>query len=108
MLSMSQLRAWYGTNYKLGETSDIPQAGQCQWIRADGKQGAVTITVAPARYYVATGPEFSGVGEKAYLVPSLGGWEGGSVKGGKVIGMRTPASSRSTALAVLKALVAKL
>lgn len=113
MLSSSQLRTWFGKEMVPQATAGIPQAQGCQWAPKDGSQGALTLTIAPARYYVAPslGKGFmrlNGIGEKAYIVPSLGGWEAGAVKGSKVVGIRTPAMSQHVAITVLKTLVAKL
>ena len=113
MLSSGQLRSWFGKEMVPATTPAIPQAQGCQWAPKDGSQGALTMTIGPARYYVAPSlgkgfTKLKGIGEKAYIVPSLGGWEAGAVKGAKVVGIRTPAVSQSVAITVLKTLVAKL
>ena len=113
MLSSSQLRTWFGKDMVPEPTAGIPQAQGCQWAPKDGSQGALTLTIAPARYYVAPslGKGFmrlKGIGEKAYIAPSLGGWEAGAVKGSKVVGIRTPAMSQGTAITILKTLVSKV
>jgi hypothetical protein len=113
MLSANQLRSWFGKAMKLGSMSDMPQAQGCQWVPADGSVGGLTAQVVPARYYTEPklGKGFktvAGVAQKAYVVPSLGGWEAGALKGTKAVVIRTPETSAGTAIAVLKTLAAKI
>jgi hypothetical protein len=113
MLSASNLRSWFGKEMVVRPNADLPQARGCQWVPADGSVGGLVVTIAPARYYVAPklGAGFkalSGIGDKAYIVPSLGGWEAGAVKGTKAVGIRTPSMSQKTAITLLKTLVGKM
>jgi hypothetical protein len=113
MLSANQLQSWLGKAMKLGSMSDMPQAQGCQWIPADGSVGGLTVQIVPARYY--TEPklgngfkQLTGIGEKAYIVPSLGGWQAGALKGSKAVVIGTPNISRTNAIAVLKTLTGKI
>ena len=113
MLSPNQLHSWFGKAMKLGSMSDIPQAQGCQWLPADGGTGSLTAQIVPARYYTEPklGDGFktlAGIGEKAYIVPSLGGWEAGALKGSKAVVIRTPKTSRANAISVLKTLAGKI
>jgi hypothetical protein len=113
MLSPNQLHSWFGTAMKVESISDIPQAQGCQWLPADGRPGSLTAQIVPARYYTEPklGDGFktlAGIGEKAYIVPSLGGWEAGALKGSKAVVIRTPKTSRANAIAVLKTLAGKV
>jgi len=113
MLSSSNLRSWFGKEMVVRPNADLPQARGCQWVPADGSAGGLVVTIAPARYYVAPklGAGFkalSGIGDKAYIVPSLGGWEAGAVKGKNTIGIRTPSMSQEKAIALLKTIVGKM
>ena len=113
MLSPNQLHSWFGKAMKLGSMSDMPQAQGCQWLPADGSVGGLTAQIVPARYY--TEPKLgngfktlAGIGEKAYILPSLGGWEAGALKGSKAVVIGTPNISRANAIAVLKTLAGKI
>jgi hypothetical protein len=112
MLSANQLHSWFGKTMKLGDMSDMPQAQGCQWLPADGSDGSMTAQIVPARYYnepkLGNGfKKLTGVGEKAYIVPSLGGWEAGALKGSKAVVIRADIS-RANAIAVLKTFAAKI
>jgi hypothetical protein len=113
MLSANQLHSWLGKSMKLGDMSDMPQAQGCQWLPADGSDGGLTVQIVPARYYLEPKlghgfKKLTGVGQRAYIVPSLGGWEAGALKGSKAVVIGTPGISQLNAIAVLKTLAGKI
>ena len=77
----------------------------CQWVHRQG-QGSAMIQVVPARYFKAASAapgykELPDVGEKGFVVPQMGGWQAGVIKGDKAVMVSTSASSSEAKAASL-------
>jgi len=108
-ISSGALDAWWG---KAMVPSKFPGIVDCQWIPADGSTGTLTVQVVPARYYdePKLGQDFkrvSGIGDRAFVVRDMGGWNAGALKGARavVILVSGGKTTRATALAILKTLL---
>jgi hypothetical protein len=115
MLSPSDLRAWWGKDMAVRPATDLPQAAACDWGATDGGGGLLTVRIVPPSYYTEPklGKGFkrlTGIGDKAYVAPQLGGWVAGAVKGklAVVIQVDGGKSTEATAVTVLKTLVRKI
>ncbi len=116
MLSTNDLRAWWGKDMEVRKmVMELPQAAGCDWGATDGKGGLLTVRIVPARYYTepTLGHGFkrlSGIAEKAFVVPQLGGWSAGARKGAKAVVIQTDGgtSNDKTAITVLKKVIAQI
>jgi hypothetical protein len=69
----------------------------CQWVNRQGQESAM-LQVVPARYFEAASEapgykELPEAGEKGFVVPQMGGWQAGAIKGQKAVMVSTGASS---------------
>ncbi len=118
MLSTSALRSWWGEDLHVDSPAmDIPQSDSCHWIAAPGKTGSLMVQIVPPRYYPESESKhlngfkrLSGIGEKAFVAPRLGGWTAAALKGTKVVTVWTNGgkTNSGTAVSIVKTLVQQL
>jgi hypothetical protein len=108
-VSTGALRAWWG---KEMVPSKFPGIVDCQWVPADGSSGSLTVQVVPARYYeeARLGADFKRlqqIGDRAFIVRDMGGWNAGALKGAKAIVIHADGgkTTRATAIEILKTLI---
>jgi hypothetical protein len=115
MLSSAQLRPMWGKEMATRHAAELPQTLGCDWGATDGRGGLLTVRVIPSRYYeepsLARGFKLlPGIADKAYVLPELGGWRAGALKGAKAVVIQVDGgkSNQNTAVTLLKTLVRKI
>jgi hypothetical protein len=115
MLSSGELHSLWGKDMKLRDAPGLPQAQGCDWEAADGHGGFLTVRVVPARYY--TEPKLgngfkalTGIGDKAFVVQDLGGWNAGARKGAKAVVIHVDGgkTNQGTAVTLITELIRKI
>lgn len=103
LFTVDEIASYEGAPVAAG--ANAAMGSGCQWVNRQG-QGDAMIQVVPARYFEAASEapgykELPDTGEKAFVVPRMGGWQAGAIKGDKAVMVSTGASSSETKAASL-------
>jgi hypothetical protein len=115
LLSPSDLHRFFGKSWVVvSHKATPPEKSHCQW-GPPGSDGKLMVQILPAHQYIDGDAKVPGVGEKAALdnvdfVFGIKLWRGRAVKGDNAVNFTVSSKgvSRSTALDVLKQLVARM
>jgi hypothetical protein len=115
LLSLGELRPVWGKEMTTRPAAELPQADGCDWVAVDHRGGLLTVRIIPKNYYeepsLARGFKMlPGVGDKAWVVPELGGWRAAAMKGAKVAVIQVDGgtSNQDKTVALLKKIVGKI
>ena len=110
MLSPADLHGFFGKNWVvISRKATPPEKSHCTW-GPPGSYGKLTVQILAADQYVNGDANLPGIGDKAALDDVIGMWRGRAVKGKNAVNFFTSSKgvSRTTALDVLKRLVARM
>lgn len=116
MLSPGDLHRFFGKNWVvLSQKTTPPEKSHCGWGPPGSDRVKLAVQILAAHEYIEGDAKLPGVGEKAALdnvdfVFGIKLWRGRAVKGENAVNFTVSSKgvSRSTALAVLKQLVARM
>ncbi|MEA2786379.1 MAG: hypothetical protein QOF71_2483 [Candidatus Eremiobacteraeota bacterium] len=110
LLSPGDVHGFFGKSWVvISRKATPPEKSHCTW-GPPGSYGSLTVQVVSAGEYVNGDANLPGIGDKAALDDLIGMWRGRAVKGKNAVNFFTSSKgvSRTTALEVLKRLVARM